>query len=93
MSTATLTGLRDYLYSTLSPANMVWLGTQLTEYGHRQEEIPLKRYTMEEINAMLDVAEADFEAGRFIDDDDAWDDLYEELALEKKESTELAEAV
>ena len=53
MSTATLTGLRDYLYSTLSPPKMIWLGTQLTEYGHQQQEVfPLKRYTMEEINAM-----------------------------------------
>lgn len=50
-------------------------------------------YTMEEINAMLDAAEADFEAGRFIDDDDAWEDLDAELAREKAEKLELAEAV
>lgn len=48
-----------------------------------QEEFPLKRYTMEDINSMLDAAEADFAAGRFIDDDDAWDELEEVLAQEK----------
>ena len=92
MSTATLTGLLDYLYGTLTPGDMRWVGEQLIERAMKEEHPP-KPYTMEEINAMLDLAEADFEAGRFIDDDDAWDDLYEELALEKKERTELAEAV
>lgn len=92
MSTAALTGLRDYLFGTLSPADMKWLAGQLTEYTEKEEHTPV-RYTMEEINAMLDAAEADFEDGRFIDDDDAWDDLYEEFDLEKKKTTELAEAV
>ena len=57
MSTATLTGLRDYLYDTLSPANLIWLGTQLAEYGYKQKEPSLKPYTMEEINARIDQAE------------------------------------
>ena len=93
MSTATLTNLRDYLYGTLSPANMIWLGTQLTEYGHQQqEEFPLKRYTMDEINAMLDEAEAEIAAGKGIPDEEMWDELDEELAREEKE-LELAEAV
>ena len=93
MSTATLTGLRDYLYSTLSPANMIWLGAQLTEYGHQQEEPPLKRYTMEEINAMLDAAEAEIAAGKGIPDEEVWGDLDEELARQEKEEFEMAEAV
>ena len=94
MSTATLTGLRDYLYSTLSPANMIWLGTQLTDYGHQQQEdFPLKRYTMEEINAMLDAAEAEIAAGKGIPDEEAWDELDEELAREEEEQPELVEAV
>ena len=38
MSTAVLNGLRDYLYGTLSPANMLWLGIQLTEYAKKQQE-------------------------------------------------------
>lgn len=90
MSTATLSGLRDYLFSTLSPANMLWLGTELTEHAKKENYSP-KPYTMEEVNAILDLAEADFAAGKFIDDDDAWEELDRELAQEGK--PELAEAV
>jgi len=92
MSTATLTGLRDYLFSTLSPANMTWLGTQLMEQAKKKKHTP-KPYTMEEVNAMLDAAEADFAADRFTDDDDAWDELEELLAQEEEGKTEMAEAV
>ena len=49
------------------------------------EGYPYKRYTKAEINAMLDEAEAEIAAGGGIDDEDAWDDLEEELALEKQE--------
>ena len=55
------------------------------------DDYSLKPYTMEEINAMLDEAEADFAAGRFIDDDDVWREYDEERAREKK--LEMAEAV
>ena len=50
MSNTALNGLRDYLYGTLSPSNMIWLGTQLTEYGKKKEEA-LKPYTKEELIA------------------------------------------
>ena len=53
MSTATLNGLRDYLYDTLSPANLIWLGKQLTEYGYMQEK-PQKPYTKEELKARIE---------------------------------------
>ena len=56
------------------------------------EGYPYKRYTKAEMNAMLDEAEANFEAGRGIPDEEAWDDLEEELALEKQE-LEMAEAI
>ena len=49
------------------------------------EGYPYKRYTKAELNAMLDEAEAEIAAGGGIDDEDAWDDLEEELALEKQE--------
>ena len=93
MSTATLTNLRDYLYGTLSPSDMCWLGAQLMEYGRQQEDFPLKRYTMEEINAMLDEAEAEIAAGIGIADEEVWDELDEELAREKEERIEYAEAI
>ena len=57
------------------------------------EEYSLKPYTMEEINTMLDQAEADFAAGKGIPDDEAWDELDKELALEKKEELEMVEVV
>ena len=55
------------------------------------EGYPYKRYTKAELNAMLDEAEANFEAGLGIPDEDAWDDLEEELALQEEEQHEMAE--
>ena len=54
---------------------------------------PYKRYTKAELNAMLDEAEANFEAGLGIPDEEAWDDLEEELELEKQQKLEVAEAL
>ena len=62
MSTATLTSLLEFLYGTLTPSNMRWLGEHLIEQAEKSEEI--KPYTMEEINAMIEESESDFEAGR-----------------------------
>ena len=57
------------------------------------EGYPYKRYTKAELNAMLDEAEANFEAGLGIPDEEAWDDLEEELALQEKEEHEMAETL
>ena len=57
------------------------------------EGYPYKRYTKAELNAMLDEAEANFEAGLGIPDEEAWDDLEEELELEKQQEFEVAEAL
>lgn len=57
------------------------------------EGYPYKRYTKAELNAMLDEAEANFEAGLGIPDEEAWDDLEEELELEKQQEREVAEAL
>ena len=92
MSTATLSGLRDYLYDTLSPANLIWLGTQLTEHGRLQEEHHIKPYTMEEINARIDQAERESAAGLGQDSEEMFRELEEEFAREEQE-LELAEAV
>ena len=48
---------------------------------------------MDEINAMLDEAEANFATGRGIPDEEAWDDLNEEIALLENEQHEMAEAI
>lgn len=55
------------------------------------EGYPYKRYTKAELNAMLDEAVANFEAGLGIPDEEAWDDLEEELALQEEEQHEMAE--
>ena len=43
---------------------------------------PMKHYTMDEINSMLDQAESDIAAGNVIDDEDVWRELEEEFACE-----------
>lgn len=48
-------------------------------------EAPMRRYTMDDINAMLDVAEANIAAGNVIDDEDVWRELEEEFAREDAE--------
>ena len=66
MSTATLTSLLDYLYGTLSASNMRWVGEHLIEQANKQENVQLQPYTMQEIDNMLDEAEAAFEAGEYL---------------------------
>ena len=81
MSEATLQGLLDYLYSTLTPDNMRWMATHLMAHADSDEE-NLKPYTMKELNAMLDEAEADIAAGRTISDEDVWRKIEKELEEE-----------
>ena len=66
---------------------------QITHISTEQmlEGYPNKRYTKAELNAMLDEAEANFEAGLGIPDEEAWDDLEEELTLQEEEQYEMAE--
>ena len=92
MSNATLEGLRNYLYSTLSPANMLWLGQQLTEYAMK-EEYALTPFTMEELNARIDEAEAEIAAGIGTSHEEMMREWEEELAREEQEDLKMAEAV
>ncbi len=57
------------------------------------EEYSLRPFTMEELNARIDQAEAEIAAGMGIPDEEAWDDLDEELELQKKEQFKMAEAL
>lgn len=68
---------------TLSPSDITWLTDELIVTLQKQEH--LKPYTMEEINAILDEAERDFEAGLGIDGDDVHRELEEEFAREDAE--------
>ena len=93
MSTATLTSLLDYLYGTLSPNNMRWVGEHLIEYAKKEENERLRPYTMEEINAMLDEAEADFAAGKGIPHEEVMREWDEELERWEQEDLKVAESV
>ena len=80
MSTTALQGLLDYLYGTLSPNNMRWVAEHLVMQADKVENPDLKPYTMDEINAMLDAAEADFAAGKGIPDEEVWREMDEDIA-------------
>ncbi len=56
----------DFLCNTFAPADLKRMGEQLIGYAKQKEdeEELFRPYTMEEVNALLDEAEADFEAGR-----------------------------
>lgn len=69
MSTVTLSGLLDYLYATLSPSNMRWVGEHLIEYSKKEDSEQLRPYSMQEIDDMLDEAEAAFETGDYLTND------------------------
>ena len=72
MSTSALTGLLDYLQSTLSPSNMRWVGEHLIEFAKKEEREQLRPYTMQEIDDMLDEAEAAFETGDYQTNDETF---------------------
>ncbi|MBQ3656329.1 MAG: hypothetical protein II956_05715 [Bacteroidales bacterium] len=61
------------------------------EFDIEDYEKNLRPYTMDEINAIIDEAEADIAAGRMIPDEEAWNE--EELALMGKDEPDLAMAV
>ena len=75
MSTATLTSLLDYLYGTLSTSNMRWVGEHLIEHANKEEDERLRPFTMEEIDSMLDEAEAAFEDGDYLTNEEVFHHL------------------
>ena len=72
MSTAALTGLLDYLCGTLTPSNMRWVGEHLIEYAEKEETDKMRQYSMQEIDDMLDEAEAAFEDREFLTNDEVF---------------------
>ena len=93
MSTAALTNLRDYLTGTLSPANMLWLSSQLAEYAKKkEEEYSLRPYTMEELNARIDQAEAEIAAGLGTPHEEVMREMDEEIERWEQEELQLETA-
>lgn len=93
MSTTALQGLLEYLYGTLTPKNMRWVASHLIEHADQAEPEELKRYTMEEINAMLDEAEAEIRADKGTPHEEVMREWEKELAREYQEEYEMAEAI
>ena len=96
MSTATLNSLLEYLYGTLSRNDMRWVADRLMEHANREEDYDLKPYTMEEINAMLDAAEADIAAGRTTPHEESMRQARERIARKarmKREESVMAETI
>lgn len=79
MSTATLNNLLEYLYGTLSPDNMRWVGEHLIEHARKEEQSELKPYTIEELHARITESERQFATGQFQDFDEAMDEIEAEL--------------
>ena len=67
-----MNGLLEYLYGTLTPSNMRWVGEHLIEHAKTEESKQLRPYTMQEIDDMLDEAEAAFEAGEYLTNDEVF---------------------
>ena len=93
MSTATLNNLLEYLYGTLTPSNMRWVGEHLIEHATKEEKHTPKPYTLEEINTMLDLAEADIAAGRTTPHEESMRRWKDKLASKKQQEKEMVETV
>lgn len=92
MSTTALEGLLSYLYDTLSPSSMRWVGEHLIEHAKQEQGEQLRPYTMQEIDAMLDEAEAEIAAGGGIPHEVVMREWDEEIARWEQEELEIAEA-
>ena len=75
-ATLSLEGILQML-QPLSADNKRWLGEKLIK-ASEEEERPAP-YTMEEINAWIDEAEADFAAGRYLTAEEANREVREAL--------------
>jgi len=58
---------------------------QVRQTAADDEEYSLRPFTIEELNARIDQAEAEIAAGNVIDDEDVWRELEEEFAREDAE--------
>lgn len=88
MSTATLSNLLEFLYGTLTPSNMQWLGEQLIEHARNEEENQ-KPYTIEELHQMVAEGEQQFAEGKWQDSEDMFRELEAEFTAEELQYAEV----
>ena len=83
MSTATLRGLLEYLYGTLSPSNMRWVGEHLIEYAKREEaEESLRPYTKEELLERAEEGRKQIAMGNYCTSEELFKDLFDEFEID-----------
>lgn len=92
MSTTALEGLLRYLYDTLSPSNMQWLGEHLIEHAKQEQGEQLRPYTMQELNARIDQAEAEIAAGLGTPHEEVMREMDEEIECWEQEELQLETA-
>lgn len=88
MSEATLQGLLNYLYSTLTPDNMRWMAAHLMAHADADEG-KVKPYTIEELHQMVAEGEQQFAEGKWQDSEDMFRELEEEFTAEELHHTEV----
>ena len=88
MSEATLQGLLDYLYSTLTPDNMRWMAMHLMAHADADEG-KVKPYTIEELHQMVAAGEQQFAEGKWQDSEDMFREVEEEFTAEELQHTEV----
>ena len=85
MSTATLRGLLEYLYGTLSPSNMCWVGEHLIEYAKREEsEESLRPYTKEELLERAEEGRRQIAMGNYCTMEELLQELDEDFAEDNR---------
>ena len=83
MSTATLRGLLEYLYSTLSPSNMRWVGEHLIEYAKREDsEETLQPYTKEELLERAEEGRKQIAMGNYCTSEELFKELFDEFDID-----------
>lgn len=88
MDRGKLQAMGDNIWNTLSDDEREWLAEYMTT---DTEGKPFKRYTMDEINTMLDEAEARFDAGRYVTNEDVMRHLDLLIANSQRSKTEQVE--
>jgi predicted transcriptional regulator len=83
-----LKAMGDNLWDTLSDDDREWLAEYLTTDAVGS---PFKRYSMDEINTMLDEAEARFDAGRYVTNEEVMRRLDLLIANSQRTETEQEE--
>ena len=85
MSTATLSSLLEYLYGTLSPSNMRWVGEHLIEHAKREEaEESLQPYTKEELLERAEEGRRQIAMGNYCTMEELLQELDKDFAEDNK---------